>query len=97
MLKNVPILAAANTIALASHERYDGSGFPHGLRGNAIPLGARIVGLADAYAELVSGTGDEQVSPQQALGILSGERASQFDPAALGALRALHPTGERVP
>lgn len=91
MLKNVPILAAANQIALASHERYDGSGFPHGLRGDAIPLGARVIGLADAYDELVSGIGDEPVSPVRAIEILSTERSAQFDPAALEALKALQP------
>lgn len=91
MLKNVPILAAANQIALASHERYDGTGFPHGLRGDAIPLGARVIGLADAYDELVSGIGDEPVSPARAIEVLSTERRAQFDPAALEALKALQP------
>jgi cyclic di-GMP phosphodiesterase len=91
MLKNVPILAAANQIALASHERYDGSGFPHGLRGDAIPLGARVIGLADAYDELVSGFRDAPVSPARAIEILSRERLAQFDPAALAALEALQP------
>lgn len=96
MLKSVPILVAANQIALASHERHDGSGFPHGLRSDAIPLGARIVGLADAFDELVSGIGYEQVSPLRAIEILSGERAAQFDPAVLAALAALQPVRDRV-
>lgn len=91
ILKSVPILASANQIAVASHERYDGSGFPDGLRGQNIPLGARIVGLADAYDELVSGIGYAPVSPERALEILTKERASEFDPAVLGALNVLHP------
>ena len=36
------------------HERYDGSGYPDGLKGNAIPLCAQVVGLADAYDALIS-------------------------------------------
>lgn len=91
MLKNVPFLAAANTIAVASHERYDGSGFPHGLRGDAIPLGARIVALADAYDELVAGIGREPVTPARALETLATERASEFDPRVLRALETLQP------
>ena len=92
MLKNVPFLVAANRIAVASHERYDGSGFPHGLRGDAIPLGSRIVCLANAYDELVSGIGRAPVSGAEAVEILAGERASEFDPVVLGALKILQPT-----
>jgi putative two-component system response regulator len=87
----VPILAAATEIAVASHERYDGSGFPHGLRGESIPLGARIVGVADAYDEVVSGIGCTPVSPARALEILSVDRAAEFDPAVLEALKMLEP------
>jgi putative nucleotidyltransferase with HDIG domain len=35
-----------------SHERYDGSGYPHGLKGKAIPLGARIIGVVDSYSAM---------------------------------------------
>lgn len=93
ILRSVPILAAANEIAVASHERYDGSGFPHGLWGQNIPLGARIIGLADAYDELVSGIGYPQVSPGRALEILNGKRAAEFDPAVLAALKTLLASG----
>jgi len=91
ILKGVPILAGANEIAVAAHERFDGSGFPRGLRGQDIPLGARIVGLADAYDELVSGIGYPADSRARALEILGGERAREFDPAVVAALRALQP------
>ena len=91
MLKNVPFLAAANEIAVASHERYDGSGFPRGLAGDDIPLGARIVGVADAYDELVSGVGESPVAPERALEILAIDRIAQFDPLVIGALAMLQP------
>ena len=91
MLKNMPFLAAASEIAVASHERYDGSGFPRGLRGEAIPLGARIIAVADAYDELISGIGDSPVSAPRALQVLSVDRIAQFDPLVIGALTMLQP------
>ena len=95
MLKNVPFLAVANEIAVAAHERYDGSGFPHGRRGTEIPLGARIIGVADAFDELVSGVGQPRVTPAHALDILAVNRASEFDPLVVGALRVLHGAAPR--
>jgi putative two-component system response regulator len=49
---SVPVLELAAEIALRHHEKYDGSGYPDGLAGNAIPLSARIVALADYYDAL---------------------------------------------
>jgi response regulator RpfG family c-di-GMP phosphodiesterase len=89
MLKNVPFLAGANEIAVATHERYDGSGFPRGLKGEAIPIGARIVAVADVWDELVSGIGDTPVPPAHALAVISIERLAQFDPLVVGALTML--------
>jgi response regulator RpfG family c-di-GMP phosphodiesterase len=92
MLKNVPFLAAANKIALSTHEKYDGSGFPHGLVGDSIPLEARIIGTANAFDELTSGLQGEQVTPARALEVMTTERATEFDPLALGALKMLQPS-----
>jgi response regulator RpfG family c-di-GMP phosphodiesterase len=89
MLKNVPFLAAANEIAVAAHERYDGSGFPRALTGEAIPIGARIVAVADVWDELVSGIGDTPVPPAHALEVMTVNRLAQFDPLVLGALTML--------
>jgi response regulator RpfG family c-di-GMP phosphodiesterase len=86
MLKNVPFLAGANEIAVAAHERYDGSGFPRGLKGEAIPIGARIIAVADVWDELVSGIGDTPVAPAYALEIMSVDHLAQFDPLVVGAL-----------
>jgi response regulator RpfG family c-di-GMP phosphodiesterase len=91
ILHHAPFLVAASEIAVATHERYDGSGFPYGLKGDAIPLGARIIGLADAYDELVSGIGGRPVTPASAMHVLLTQRAAQFDPLVLGALRMLLP------
>ena len=91
ILHHAPFLAAASEIAVATHERYDGSGFPYGLKGDAIPLGARIIGAADAYDELISGIGGAAVTPERAVQILVTDRAAEFDPLVLGALQMLHP------
>ena len=91
MLRNVPYLAAASEIAVAAHERYDGSGFPRGLAGEQIPLGARIIGVANAYDKLVAGTGGDAVAAAQATDVLCNARASEFDPLVLGALKMLAP------
>ena len=91
MLKNVPFLAGANRVAIAAHERYDGTGFPHGLKGDAIPLGARIVCVANAYDELISGVGQPPEQPPRAVDILSTDRKSEFDPLVIDALWMLHP------
>jgi response regulator RpfG family c-di-GMP phosphodiesterase len=91
MLKNLAFLAAPSEIAVAAHERYDGSGFPRGLQGEDIPRGARIIAVADAYDELVSGIGDTPVSDSRALEVLSVDRIAQFDPLVLGALTMLQP------
>jgi response regulator RpfG family c-di-GMP phosphodiesterase len=93
MLKNVPFLAAANQIAVATHERYDGTGFPRGLAEDDIPLGACIVAVADAYDEMVSGS--PPVSPARAIEILSVDRIAQFNPVVVGALVMLY-SGETL-
>jgi putative two-component system response regulator len=89
ILKNVPFLAAASELALAVHERFDGSGFPQGLRRDVIPLGARIVAVAKAYDELTSGLASDPLPPARAIGVLEGSRAAEFDPLVVGALRIL--------
>ena len=52
MLARTPLLAEVGHCASLHHERLDGSGYPHGLRGEAIPLQARILGAADVYNAL---------------------------------------------
>jgi len=87
--RKVPYLAAATEIAVASGERFDGAGFPLGLRGDAIPRGARIVAVAEAYDAVVTGDGLRQPTPADAVERLCGERAREFDPDVLRALRAV--------
>lgn len=70
-----------------SHERIDGSGYPDGLNGEAIPMGARILHVADAYDSMTSKrTYRPALSVDQALGELRAGSGTQFDPECVGAL-----------
>jgi len=63
------------------HENWDGSGYPAGLRGNGIPVGARILRIADAFDSIVSGAGGEVTTPEEALKLMCPEVGTSFDPA----------------
>lgn len=82
----VELLETAAEIALTHHERWDGAGYPRGLAGEAIPLGGRIVAVADTFDAL---TTDRPYRPagtvDAAVEILRGERGQQFDPAVVDA------------
>jgi HD-GYP domain-containing protein (c-di-GMP phosphodiesterase class II) len=70
-----------------SHEHFDGSGYPDGLRGDAIPPAARILRVADAFDSLTSGRSrGEKLSPEAALDVLRGHAGGAFDPACVAAL-----------
>ncbi len=63
------------------HERWDGSGYPDGKAGEEIPLGARIIAVADAYDAMTSDRPYRKaLSPEEAVAILSKEKGKQFDP-----------------
>jgi HD-GYP domain-containing protein (c-di-GMP phosphodiesterase class II) len=63
------------------HENWDGTGYPHGLRGEATPLAARIVHVADAYDAMTSDRPYRSgMSSEDALGILEEHAGTQFDP-----------------
>jgi response regulator RpfG family c-di-GMP phosphodiesterase len=63
------------------HERWDGQGFPDRLAGSAIPLGARVVAVADAFDYLQHGImTDAHLSAQEARTLMANARGSQFDP-----------------
>ncbi len=74
------------------HERYDGRGYPDGLAGDAIPLGARIMGLADVYDALTSERPYRAgMSPEKAYGILAEENGKgMWDPEVFRAFESLY-------
>ena len=74
-------LREAGKIILHHHERFSGHGYPHGLRGREIPLGSRIVAIADAYDAMVRDRPYRSaVSHDQALSELRRCSGTQFDP-----------------
>lgn len=81
------LVGMAQDIALAHHERWDGTGYPHGLSGDAIPLSARIVAVADVIDALCSERPYKPAWPvetaRQEIERLSG---SHFDPACVTAM-----------
>jgi len=77
------------------HERFDGCGYPDGLRGREIPLLARIVSVCDAYDALVSDRPYRlRVSPPAAVAILRSGAGAQWDPELVDVLaqRLVSPT-----
>ncbi len=83
------IIQLAQKIALTHHERWDGSGYPAGLRGTEIPLCARIVAVADAFDALVSRRPYKPPYPAaEAFQIIRKARGTQFDPDIVDAFLA---------
>jgi len=79
-----PVMQCAARIALHHHENWDGSGYPHKLRGADIPLDARIVAIADVYDALLSRRAYKPAWGEDAvLGELQRLRGIKFDPALL--------------
>jgi len=86
MLKNIDFLQKALPIVRYHHERWDGSGYPHGLAGAAIPLEARIFALADAFDALLSERPYKRgLSHEQAVERLAADRGTHFDPMVMDA------------
>jgi len=93
------VLAVAREVALAHHERWDGHGYPNGLKGDDIPLSGRIVGLAGVFDALVSKRCYKEArSLDVALDILNQDTGKHFDPRVVEAfLRILDDVLESYP
>ena len=90
MVASIAGLSRIAPMVRASHEHYDGTGYPDGLRGREIPLAARIVAIADAYHALTSDrVYRSKRNPAKALAELDRCGGTQFDPTLVRALRKL--------
>jgi HD-GYP domain-containing protein (c-di-GMP phosphodiesterase class II) len=86
ILAAAPALTPVAALVRSSHERWDGSGYPDALAGTAIPLGARIVAVCDAFDAVVSERPySAQMSADQAFAELHRQAGSQFDPDVVAA------------
>ena len=86
---DVAFLRYAKEIAWCHHEKWDGSGYPRKLAGEAIPLSARLMALADVYDALINRRVYKRAyAEDEVLGILRDGRGSHFDPAVVDAFFA---------
>lgn len=98
ILAPVPHLASAAQIVRHHHERYDGKGYPDGLVGEAIPLGARILTVVDSYSAIM----DKRVykearSHAEAVSELRKHAGTQFDPRVLDMFLAQNNEQGKIP
>jgi len=94
---NDALIAAARDIAAYHHERWDGTGYPYGLRGEDIPVLARICSIADVFDALTSIRPYKQPwSLEDAIAYLHKESGTHFDPAAVAAFDRALPEIARI-
>ena len=99
ILRNSPsqYLQMGGEIALAHHERYDGLGYPYGLKGNDIPLSARIVAIADVLDALTSIRPYKDAWPlDEAFNYLENESGKHFDPDLVATMLSIRTTIEKI-
>ena len=86
------VLQLAREIALAHHEKWDGSGYPYGLVGQAIPFSARIVAIADVFDALTTRRPYKEPWPvQEAMDYIQAQSGRHFDPQLTALFPALQP------
>jgi HD-GYP domain-containing protein (c-di-GMP phosphodiesterase class II) len=87
----------AREIALRHHERWDGTGYPHGLSENLIPLSARVVAVSDVYDALrMRRAYKEALTHPKTVEMIAGERGTPFDPAMGDNFLAIAPQFEEI-
>jgi HD-GYP domain-containing protein (c-di-GMP phosphodiesterase class II) len=90
IMRPVELLAEASEIVMHHHEHFDGSGYPDGLRGEQIPVGSRIVLVADAFNAITTDRPYQKArSKAEALKVLRSHAGTQFDPQVVKALEGV--------
>lgn len=94
------LLRLAESVALSHHENWDGSGYPHGLKGEEIPVEGRIVAVANAFDSLTTPRpGYKPIPAAEALSKLQAASGTKYDPSVLSALastQALKSSATRI-
>jgi diguanylate cyclase (GGDEF)-like protein/putative nucleotidyltransferase with HDIG domain len=89
MLERIPFFARVQPLVRSAHERWDGEGYPDGSSGEAIPLGARVIGACDAFMAMISDRPYRAaMPPEEAIDELRACAGTQFDPAVVEAVVA---------
>jgi len=95
ILAPVPFLQPVRPIVEASHERWDGGGYPHGLAGEEIPLESRIVFVCDAFHAMTTDRPYRAALPEkEAIRRLKLSSGTQFDPSVVEVFVRLHGQGD---
>jgi len=98
ILRDIRFLEKEIPIILHHHERFDGKGYPHGLQGREIPLGARILAVADAFDAMTEGRSYQNKVPwKKALEEIKKGSGTQFAPEIVDAFLKLEADGKIVP
>jgi len=93
----LPFLEIAKEITYCHHEKWDGSGYPQGLSGNAIPISARLMAVADVYDALISRRIYKPSMPhERAVVMICEDSERHFDPDIVDAFRSLQPEFEAI-
>jgi adenylate cyclase len=96
-LGNTSFLRIAREIAYTHHERWDGSGYPEGLRGEQIPVPGRLMALVDTYDALTSKrVYKSQIPHEKAVQIIIEAKGTQFDPAVVDAFLEVEEDFRRI-
>lgn len=95
MIEGIPYLAPAIPVVLYHHERWDGKGYPAGLRGEAIPIEARLLAVADTFDAMTSVRPYRSpLSPEEAFEEILNAAGRQFDPSIVRAFERCWARGE---
>ena len=87
LLSDIPSLARYATIVRSHHERYDGAGYPDGLRATDIPFESRVIAVADAFHAMISARPYRApITQREALAILRDGAGTQWDPLVVDAM-----------
>jgi diguanylate cyclase (GGDEF)-like protein len=98
IVSGAPALSEAACLIRSSHERFDGDGYPDGLRGEEIPIGSRVIAVCDAFDAMIADRPYRaSLSPAAAMRELERCAGSQFDPVVVEAFRETlnEPSGNR--
>jgi len=92
-----PLLKLAHTLALTHHENYDGTGYPKGLKGDAIPWGGRVMAIVDSFEAMTTTQFYRDALPiERAIGEIERAAGKKFDPKLVEAFKKALPVMQKV-